>query len=102
MKGCYLGQETVARLDAMGHVNKILVGAVAESDVVPPPGATLEADGKAVGTVTSSGFSPGWSRGVILGYVKTYHASPGSALVVSWDGGTTRTVVHAWPMRPES
>ncbi|HEY2159542.1 MAG TPA: glycine cleavage T C-terminal barrel domain-containing protein [Isosphaeraceae bacterium] len=100
VKGCYLGQETVARLDAMGHVNKILIGAVAESDIVPPPGATLEADGKAVGTVTSSAFSPGWSRGVILGYVKTSHASPGSAVVASWDGGTTGLLVHAWPIRP--
>ncbi len=102
VKGCYLGQETVARLDAMGHVNKILVGAVAENEAAPPPGATLEADGKVVGTVTSSGFSPGWTRAVILGYVKTSHAGPGSALVVNWEGRTTRAVVHAWPMRPES
>jgi folate-binding protein YgfZ len=100
VKGCYLGQETVARLDAMGHVNKILIGAVAENELIPPPGATLEADGKAVGAITSSAFSPGWSRAVILGYVKTAHARPGSALVASWDGGTTGLVVHAWPMRP--
>jgi tRNA-modifying protein YgfZ len=100
VKGCYLGQETVARLDAMGHVNKILVGAVAETDAVPPPGATLRADGKDVGVVTSSAFSPGWSRGVALGYAKVGNAKPGSALVASWDRGEVGLTVRARPMIP--
>ena len=30
VKGCYLGQETVARLDALGHVNQLLKGLVFE------------------------------------------------------------------------
>lgn len=98
VKGCYLGQETVARLDAMGHVNKILVGAVADTEAVPPPGATLRADDKEVGTVTSSSYSPGWSRGVVLGYARVAHARPGSRLVAIWDGGEVGLTVHARPM----
>lgn len=50
-KGCYLGQETIARLDALGHVNKqitLLEGAGATV------GVTLHDGEKAVGTVTSS------------------------------------------------
>lgn len=100
IKGCYLGQETVARLDAMGHVNKILLGAVAEAETVPPVGATLRADGKDVGVVTSSAYSPGWSRGAVLGYAKVANARPGSALVAAWDGGEVGLTVHAWPMIP--
>ena len=100
VKGCYLGQETVARLDAMGHVNKILIGAVADSDAVPPPGATLRADGKDVGAVTSSAYSPGWKRGVVLGYARVAQAKPGSALVAAWEGGEVGLAVHAWPMLP--
>lgn len=100
VKGCYLGQETVARLDAMGHVNKILLGAVADSDRVPPAGATLQADGKDVGVVTSSAYSPGWSRGVVLGYAKVAQAGPGSKLVATWGDGTIGLTVHVRPMLP--
>ncbi len=81
VKGCYLGQETVARLDALGHVNKILRRLVGRpGDPVPPPGAALEVDGKAVGAVTSSAFSPGRGAGVALAVVRVAHAEPGSAL----------------------
>lgn len=85
VKGCYLGQETVARLDALGHVNKILRRLVSlPGDPVPPPGAALEADGKAVGAVTSSAYSPGRGAGVALAVVRVAHAEPGSA--VTWKG----------------
>jgi folate-binding protein YgfZ len=100
VKGCYLGQETVARLDALGHVNKILVGAVSDSDRVPPPGSTLRADDKDIGVVTSSAFSPGLSRGVVLGYVKVAHATPGSRIAAVVDGESIPLEVRAWPMFP--
>ncbi len=38
VKGCYLGQETVARLDALGHVNQLLKGLIVRSGVRPCPG----------------------------------------------------------------
>ena len=41
VKGCYLGQETVARIDALGHVNKTLVGVRFLGSDVPPPGSEL-------------------------------------------------------------
>ena len=34
-KGCYLGQEVMARLDAQGHVNKVLMGLVSSDEVKP-------------------------------------------------------------------
>ncbi|AMV38916.1 YgfZ/GcvT domain-containing protein [Planctomyces sp. SH-PL62] len=103
VKGCYLGQETVARLDALGHVNKILKALrFAPGDPVPPPGAGLEADGKVVGSVTSSAYSPGWGAGVGLGIVRVAHASPGTSL--SWrrpeDGGTFPASVADPPNLP--
>jgi tRNA-modifying protein YgfZ len=83
VKGCYLGQETVARLDALGHVNQILRGLVFEpgSDC-PPSGATLEDGDKRVGVVTSSAFSPARNASVALGMVRTSHAEPGTKVTI--------------------
>ena len=47
VKGCYLGQETVARLDALGHVNQLLKGLVfAAGSACPGPGSPVEHEGK--------------------------------------------------------
>ena len=85
MKGCYLGQETVARIDALGHVNKLLKGLVIESGPSPAAGTALQADGKTVGTITSA--AP-WEDGrtVALGYVRVAHARPGTALRLAGEG----------------
>jgi len=103
VKGCYLGQETVARLDALGHVNKIVKGLRFEpGGPCPSPGAVLESDGKKVGVVTSSAFSPGWNSGVGLGAIRISHAAPGTAL--AWtrteDSTSHAAVVCDLPSRP--
>ena len=69
-KGCYLGQETVARIDALGHVNKYLVGIQFDRGNVPPPQTSIIHDGKPVGYVTSSCCSPGALGPIALGYVR--------------------------------
>ena len=53
-KGCYLGQETVARLDALGHVNRRLV--LVAIDAAEPPGVPVAVtrDGAEVGLLTSA------------------------------------------------
>jgi folate-binding protein YgfZ len=78
-KGCYLGQETVARIDSRGHVNRSLVGLRLESDARPEPGTPLLHEGKEVGHVSSAAASP--RLGVIaLGYVRRGHETPGRQL----------------------
>lgn len=57
-KGCYLGQETVARIDALGHVNRLLARVQFSSAELPSPGLELSAAGKLVGKVTSATWSP--------------------------------------------
>ena len=57
-KGCYLGQETVARLDALGHVNKQLVTVKYPDDAQPAPGIPLTYQQKQVGEATSVAVSP--------------------------------------------
>ena len=70
-KGCYLGQETVARLDALGHVNRRLVGIVM-GDVAPTVGDDILLDTVVVGTITSACLSPtlGAGLGLALVHVK--------------------------------
>lgn len=77
-KGCYLGQETVARIDALGHVNKQLVSVRFSGPEVPTPGIELHCGGKVIGTVTSSTFSPRHSAPVALAYVRREHLGPGT------------------------
>mgnify|MGYP003337756956 CR=1 FL=1 len=72
-KGCYLGQETVARIDALGHVNRRLVGVVVGGGAEPLAGAAVEAedDGAVVGTITSAGPSPRFGAWLALALVRT-------------------------------
>ncbi|MCC6242394.1 MAG: aminomethyl transferase family protein [Gemmatimonadaceae bacterium] len=78
-KGCYTGQETVARLHFRGHVNKQLRGLL--SDTPMPIGAEIhDANGKLVGRITSSAISP--TRGpVALGMIRR-EVAPGDAVTV--------------------
>ena len=84
VKGCYLGQETVARLDALGHVNRILRGGWIEgSGVVPSAGTALvDAEGKPVGTITSAAWSDSRQAPVWLGYIRVAQANGGTRLMV--------------------
>ncbi|HEX4146953.1 MAG TPA: glycine cleavage T C-terminal barrel domain-containing protein [Pirellulales bacterium] len=79
-KGCYLGQETVARIDALGHVNQLLVGLRVNSPEVVPAGLELLSAGAKVGHVTSAAFSPRQQCNVALGYVRRGNHAPGTRL----------------------
>lgn len=79
-KGCYLGQETIARIKSIGHVNKSLLVLRSDTAEAPAPGTELRAGDKAVGTVTSSGYSPTLEKGIALGYVQRQHARVGERL----------------------
>jgi folate-binding protein YgfZ len=56
-KGCYLGQEIVERIHSRGQVHRILTG-LELTGTLPTPGATIEADGKPVGQITSAAAIP--------------------------------------------
>jgi folate-binding protein YgfZ len=79
-KGCYLGQETVARIDALGHVNQQLAGVKFAGSVVPKAGAELTQSGKRAGRVTSATFSPRLRAPLALAMLRRENASVGSRL----------------------
>jgi folate-binding protein YgfZ len=82
-KGCYTGQEVVARVHFRGHVNRTLRGLRAAGSTPPPLGAALfDAEGKSVGDVRSSVTSPRLG-GIALGMVRREIAS-GTPLTSRW------------------
>lgn len=68
-KGCYVGQEVVARLRTYDKVSRKIV-AVEARPPLPEPGATLSSAGRAFGTLTSLRREPGSDRALGLAYVK--------------------------------
>lgn len=77
-KGCYTGQEIVARLHSRGQVNHLLVGLSFEGAPLAPA-VELFADGKRTGEVTSSCSSPA-AGSIGLGFVHRKHAEPDTLL----------------------
>lgn len=69
-KGCYLGQETVARIDAVGHVNRLLSSVAFVGDSLPVVGTKLRVEGREVGQVTSAAWSPRLNRPLALALVR--------------------------------
>ena len=82
-KGCYVGQETVARVHFRGHVNRHLRGVRAAGIDAPPRGATLHDEGgNQVGDVRSAVRSPSLG-GIALAMVRR-EVAPGATLVARW------------------
>jgi len=79
-KGCYLGQETVARIDALGHVNQQLVGVRFPEGDAPAQGTELSRDDKAAGKVGSAAFSPVLGAPLALAMVRREFTAPGGQL----------------------
>ena len=89
-KGCYLGQETVAKIDAIGHVNRFLVGLRIENDLLQAP-SDIVADDKKIGLLKSVTRLPGIKGCLGLGFVKRQFANDGTQVQVA---GATAEVVE--------
>jgi folate-binding protein YgfZ len=98
-KGCYLGQEIVARMHARQQVAKQLVGLRLDDDSLPIAGAPLFDDKQnQVGVVTSSTVSPVLSNAAIaLGYVKRPLFAEGTELQVPAEGSMRKVKVVKTP-----
>ncbi|MEX0777570.1 MAG: glycine cleavage T C-terminal barrel domain-containing protein [Phycisphaeraceae bacterium] len=100
-KGCYLGQEIVARMHNLGHPKRVLVGIRFGDDRLPHAGSPVlgqAAGGGAevvVGGITSSAVSPMLGQQTIaLAMVKWNQHAPGTQVAVATEGGRTTGVVQ--------
>jgi len=79
-KGCYIGQEVIARLDTYQKVQKRLVMLRLDPEAAVSEGASLERDGQPVGSITSLARIPTTGQLIGLGYVRTASAAIGNRL----------------------
>ncbi len=82
-KGCYIGQEIIARIKYRGHVAKKLTGVRLEQDVAVESGAKiLSEDDKEIGVVTSATISPRLKQTIALVYAKYDYLAPGTKVKI--------------------
>ena len=95
-KGCYTGQELVARIDSRGgNVPRPLRGLVLD-DALPSEGAEVLVDGESVGHVTSAARSPG--LGVVALAPVARKVEPPTDVVVRWPDGESAGQVRELPL----
>ncbi|MCC6143802.1 MAG: tetratricopeptide repeat protein [Candidatus Hydrogenedentes bacterium] len=83
-KGCYLGQEIVARLKAYGTPKQALVALLLHDDAPPPvPGTDILAEGSKVGHLRSQGYSPTLRRWFAYAYLDRDHRIAGAHLLLT-------------------
>ena len=97
-KGCYLGQEIIIRIKHRGHVAKKLTGLVLDdSTLVPRNSKIISIEGKEIGRVTSSTFSPQLDRAIALGYLKYDYLAAGTEVKVAAPESETSATVAGLP-----
>lgn len=96
-KGCFPGQEIVARIENLGHPAKVLVGLTFRASAPPEIGGELFRDGKSVGKITSVADSPTVGARIGLGYVKWDQREPHTELVLGAPESADRAIVTQRP-----
>jgi len=100
-KGCYLGQEVVARMHARNVVARQIVGIRMNDDSLPIAGSHIfapDGSGNQIGGITSSTVSPVLSNASIcLGIVKKAYTDPGSIVEIPAEGAMRKGTVVATP-----
>ena len=81
-KGCYIGQEVVAKVKYIGHVNRRFVGLTLSSKQLPELKSPVRKGGREVGYLTTTLFSPGLEKPIALGFVSRVAYAPGSEVEV--------------------
>ncbi|MDD5542768.1 MAG: aminomethyltransferase family protein [Acidobacteriia bacterium] len=99
-KGCYTGQEVVARIMNRGHVNRLLCGLALEGSRIPSRGEKIFSGGKVVGEITSAAYSPTLHQVIALGYIPSTKSQPGERFYVGEADSSVSAVVAALPFYP--
>jgi len=100
-KGCYIGQEIVARMQNLGKPKQTLIGLSMTSDHLPVAGGAVfeiieDKPGDRIGVITSSTISPMCSaQPIAFAMLRTQFTEPGATVIVHAEGEEARAVSHA-------
>ena len=102
-KGCYIGQEIVARMKYRGHPNRLLrgievdTGSTAQENCILRPDAPVFKEDKEIGWVTSATFAPTLGKSIALGYVRMQVTEAGSRVRIETSEGSVEGTVVLLP-----
>src|SRR2546428_370004 len=96
-KGCYVGQEIVARGTYVGQVRRKLFGLRVDADVPPVRGDKVSKGTREVGKVTSGTWSPTTGWVIALGLLRVDEVSAKDTLFIDRGGWDLRAQIHRLP-----
>ena len=97
-KGCYRGQEIIARIVHRGHLDRRLGGVVIEFETPPERGAEIQHGDQKVGSVTSAILSPRLGKPLCLAILKNDFSSPGTDVTVRYGSASHPGSVIGLPL----
>ena len=102
-KGCYIGQEVIAKIKYLGQVNRGLVGLKVSGDITPEPGAAVHSDEETIGSITRAAYCPTVDAVLAFSYLPRTRMEPGTEIGVACRGGDAKATVESLPIyRKES
>ena len=101
-KGCYPGQEVVARMDTYGSIKRRLVGLLLEENEIPIPetGAKVYSGEREVGWVSSAAYSPSLKKIIALGFPLRDFTKPDMKLTIETHSHRYPATVRPLPFLP--
>jgi folate-binding protein YgfZ len=96
-KGCYIGQEIVARMKYRGHPNRLLRGFEIMGDTPPQSGDRLFDGDKEIGWLTSAVVSPTFGKTIGMGYVRVAFTDEGSQVEIETVDSRANATVRLLP-----
>ncbi len=96
-KGCYIGQEVIAKIKYLGRVNRGIAGLRIKSEVVPEQGAGVFFNSQHIGSITRSAYCPTVGGVLAFSYLPRAQMEPGTDVRVDCRGYDVRAIVDTIP-----
>jgi len=98
-KGCYIGQEVVAKVKYIGHVNRRFAGLVFSGKEMPQMKSVIRKGGRELGYVTTALLSPALNKPIALGFVNRAASEAGTEVEVVSGETVLPAIVVELPFR---